>query len=544
MHILTAQQMQKVDAETIAHVVPGLELMERAGRGVAKTILAQYADSPLAGEARPKVVIFVGSGNNGGDGLVVARLLVEAGWACSIHLLKPADQLSPDAAKNYQRLASVKASGYHELDASRPDWPERVREDVADATLVVDAIFGTGASGAPRGRAEEMIAAINEMRARGVPVVSIDIPSGVDSTTGDVPGAAVRASETLTIGAPKTGLLFYPGKAHVGALAVVDIGFPEEIVETHAGALMLLDESTAAERLPGRAPDIHKYEAGSLLVIAGSEAFRGAALLTAEAALRSGCGMVFLAVPEGIRREMIALREAIVVSLPQTAHGTAARASADVLAPYLERADAVAIGPGMGRDDETDAFVRSFVRASGKPVVVDADGITAFQGRAADLADAASPVVVTPHDGEVKRLTGRDVPREPLARTEFARAEARRLGVTLLLKGAPTLIAGPDGLVWVNASGSSALATGGTGDVLTGLIGGLLAQAVAPRRHVPQAQRVTPVQVTDATCVACFLHGEAGELAARGRGVRGVLAGDLLDSLGPVLVALEARAGD
>jgi len=231
------------------------------------------------------------------------------------------------------------------------------------------------------------------------------------------------------------------------------------------------------------------------------------------------------------------------VPLPQTAQGTASPEAAGVLAPYLERADAVAIGPGMGRNDDTDAFVRDFVQNCPRPVVLDADGITAFQGRAADLADATSPVAVTPHDGEVKRLTGRDVPHDPLDRVDFARNEARRLGVTVLLKGAPTLIAGPDGMVWVNASGNSALATGGTGDVLTGLMGGLIAQAAAPLRHGPPPRSLTPAQVTDATCVACFLHGEAGELAARGRGIRGVMAGDLLDALGPVLVALEARAG-
>lgn len=541
MRVLTAQQMQEVDAETIAHVCPGLELMERAGRGVARTILAQYAESALAETVTPKAVIFVGSGNNGGDGLVVARYLLEAGWTCTIHLLKPAGDFTPDAAKNYQRLVEMKSGNLNELDASRPDWPERAREDLENASILVDAIFGTGISGAPRGRAAEMIALMNDMHAAEMPVVSIDIPSGVNGTTAEAPGEAVTARETLTIGAPKTGLLFYPGKAHVGALAVVDIGFPAEIIAKHAGPLWLLDESTAARRLCARAPDIHKYESGTLLVIAGSEAFRGAALLTAEAALRGGAGMVYLAVPEGIRREMISLREAIAVGLPQTAAGTVSRAAVQTLAPYIARADAVAIGPGLGRDDETDAFVRDFVLSCGKPVVVDADGITAFAGRASGLSKAKGPVVITPHDGEIKRLTGDVAPATPLARIEFAQSRAKDLGVTLLLKGAPTLIVGPDGRVWVNASGSSALATGGTGDVLTGLIGSFLAQSAAHHRGEAAAP-VAPERVTDATCVACFLHGEAGELAARGRGVRGVMAGDLLDALGPVLVTLENRA--
>ncbi|HEX5130880.1 MAG TPA: NAD(P)H-hydrate epimerase, partial [Candidatus Krumholzibacteria bacterium] len=348
MRILTASQMQKVDEETIAHVVPGLELMERAGRGVARAVLAGFANANAPAAPR-KAAIFVGAGNNGGDGLVVARYLLEAGWQCSVHMLKPGSELTPDASKNHQRLQTTKSAGLRELDATRPDYTQRAAEDLADAVIVIDTLFGTGIAGAPRGRAAEMIALINQTGARGIPVVSVDIPSGVDGNTGQVPGDAVQAVQTLTIGAPKTGLLFYPGRARVGAVGVIDIGFPDAIVEKHSDPLYLLDDNEAALRLPARAPDIHKYEAGTLLVIAGSEQYRGAALLTAEAALRGGCGMVYLAVPECIHREMGALREAIIVPLPQTVAGTIAPSTANaVLKPYLEKADAVAMGPGLG----------------------------------------------------------------------------------------------------------------------------------------------------------------------------------------------------
>ncbi|HEX5132626.1 MAG TPA: NAD(P)H-hydrate dehydratase, partial [Candidatus Krumholzibacteria bacterium] len=405
-------------------------------------------------------------------------------------------------------------------------------------------LFGTGIAGAPRGRAAEMIALINQTGARGIPVVSVDIPSGVDGNTGQVPGDAVQAVQTLTIGAPKTGLLFYPGRTRVGAVGVIDIGFPDAIVEKHSDPLYLLDDNEAALRLPARAPDIHKYEAGTLLVIAGSEQYRGAALLTAEAALRGGCGMVYLAVPECIHREMGALREAIIVPLPQTVAGTIAPSTANaVLKPYLEKADAVAMGPGLGRNDDTDAFVREFVLSAGKPVVVDADALTAFAGNSADFKKTKTPIVITPHDGEMQRLVGEQPPTSPLDRIKFARTQANKLGVTLLLKGAPTLIASPNGSVWVAGSGTNALATGGTGDVLTGLVGSALAQTVgATRREAPgPSADLQPAQVADAACVACFLHGRAGELAARSRGVRGVIAGDLLAALGPALVALESR---
>ncbi|HXV13643.1 MAG TPA: NAD(P)H-hydrate dehydratase [Candidatus Krumholzibacteria bacterium] len=516
MRVLTSEQMQKVDAETIARVVPGIELMERAGRGVAKGIAARVE--------RGKAVIFVGPGNNGGDGLVVARLLAAAGWECSIHLLKTTD-LTPDTAKNYQRLNK---KDFHEFDASRPDWPKRAPDDLADAAVIVDAIFGTGFEGAPRGRAAEMIALINAASAlRKTPVFAIDIPSGVDGTTGEVAGEAVRAYTTITIGAPKTGLLFYPGKEYVGALTVIDIGFPSEIVEKHANPWFYLDADAAAQMLPKRAPNIHKYGAGTLLLIAGSEAYRGAALLAGEAALRGGCGMVYLAVPENIRAEVsVALREAVTVALPQTPQGTIAKGAAAALRDTVAKANAIAIGPGLGRSDETDEFVRDFVVHTTKPCVVDADALTAFTGHAPDLADRKR--VITPHDGELARLVGELRAANPVERLDETAGISKRLQVTLVRKGAPSLVAVPDGRIWINSSGSSALATGGTGDVLTGLVGSLLAQGAEPM---------------DAACVACFLHGRAGELAALEKGLRGVIAGDLIPLLGPAMRALEGRAG-
>jgi hydroxyethylthiazole kinase-like uncharacterized protein yjeF len=514
MRVLTAEQMQKVDADTIAGGVAGIELMERAGRGVAQAILARHGKSG-------KAAIFVGPGNNGGDGLVVARLLLEAGWKCSIHLLKSTD-LTPDTATNYQRLDKKKIV---ELDASRDDWSQRAHDDLADATLIVDSIFGTGAKGTPRGRAAEMIGLINQdSTARGLSVIAIDIPSGVDGTTGEVAGEAVRATETITIGVPKTGLLFHPGKEHVGALTVIDIGFPKEIVEKHANTWHYLDEKAAAAGLPNRPENIHKYQAGTLLLVAGSDAYRGAALLAGESALRGGCGMVYLAVPEGIRAEVsVALREAVTIALPQTQNGTIAADAVHTLEQYEKKANAMAIGPGLARNDETDAFIREFVANSSTPTVLDADGLTAFADRAPELK--RENLVITPHDGELKRLVGETSSHNPIERLSETSDIAKKLNVTLVRKGAPTLVADPNGNVWINTSGSSALATGGTGDVLTGLIGSLLAQGASP---------------IDAACIGCFLHGRAGELAAGKEGVRGVIAGDLIPLLGPAMRALEA----
>ena len=521
--------MQKVDADTIASGVPGIELMERAGRGVADTILRYFQ---MIAEGRAAIV--VGPGNNGGDGLVVARRLVEAGWSCSIHMLKPVSGCSPDTAANYTRLAGMPRIA--EFDANAPGWRERAADDFIRATVIVDAIFGTGFSGVPRGSAATAISLLKEIRDEyATPLFAVDVPSGVNATTGEVAGEAVRGTLTVTIGAVKTGLVFHPGRAYTGALDVLDIGFPPDIIEKHSDRVFYLDHRAAAAKLPPRAPDMHKYKAGVVLVIAGSERYRGAALLTAEAALRAGCGMLFLAVPESIHREIpVSLREAIVLPMPQTNQGTMGRNAATVLSAHIEKADVVAIGPGLDRHDETDAFVRELVTSCTKPLVVDADALNALAGYAQNLQNAKAPVVITPHDGELARLTGKRSPADAVKRLAYSAETARALGVTLVHKGAPTLIASRDGAVWINSSGNSALAKGGTGDVLTGMIAGFLAQTAAAGVQSPQ-----PV---DSACVACFLHGRAGEIEARSRGERGVMASDLFAAFGQAMTELENPA--
>ncbi len=519
--------MQKVDADTIAGGVAGIELMERAGRGVADVILRTV--SVESGHAS----IFMGPGNNGGDGLVVARLLMDAGWTCSIHLLKPGDDCTPDTVTNYKRI--VDRSGLTEFNALTPKWPERATEDIRGATLIIDAIFGTGFSGAPRDKAARMIKLVNTAaRKHSIPVVSIDMPSGVNGTTGAIEGDAVHADLTVTIGAAKTGLLFHPGRAHAGQLEIIDIGFPRRIVEQHSGRVFYLGREAAREKLTARPPDIHKYKAGTVLVIAGSRRYRGAAALTAEAALRCGCGMLYLALPEVIRAHTTGqIREVIFIPLPQTKDGTIANGIHEELESHVVKANAVAIGPGLGRNEETDVFVRDFVRNCSRPMVIDADALNAFAGHADEFKKAKAAVIITPHDGELARLTGEKIPSDGLERIAHAAATAKKLGVTLVHKGAPTLVAGAHGEVWVNGSGSSALAKGGTGDVLTGFIASFLAQAMAA--GAPPA-----VAAVDAAAVACYLHGRSGEIEARERGERGVIASDLFMSLGKAMVELES----
>jgi len=519
MHVLTNERMRKVDEETIARFYPGLELMERAGRGIADLILEEFSADGF------KAAIFVGPGNNGGDALVVARYLSEAGRACTVHYMAPPEKFSMDALKNHQRLQDRLASdkGLKEVHFERPDWQQVVRKGLVGATMIVDGLFGTGLTRPLEGDALEVVRLIN---ASGLPVVSIDTPSGVNGDSGEILGEAVRATYTVTMGFPKLGMLFYPGKAFVGRMSVVDLGFPEEVLQVNSLGIYLLDLPAAARRLPARRPDIHKYQAGTVLLASGSRAYTGATLLCAEAALRSGCGMVYAAVPASIQPVIqSAFREAVVVALPETTEGGIAESASSTLRPYVERADTIVVGPGLGREDETERFVRDFVAGCRKPLVLDADGINAFAGRPELLAGRSTPTAVTPHSGELARLVGHEIPSAPQARVEKTREIARALGVTLVHKGAPTLVASPEGDVWVNHVGSSALATGGTGDVLTGIVAGLAAQAP---------------DVLNAAAIACVAHGRAGERAAQRLGDRAVIAGDLLVELGPTLVEIES----
>jgi NAD(P)H-hydrate epimerase len=513
--------MKKIDEETIARFCPGLELMERAGRKVAEYILTRFPEKGF------KAAIFVGPGNNGGDALVVARYLSSEGRACSVLYLNAPEEFTMDALKNYQRLQQRVSDYKHlkEISLTRSDWVNLIGKELVDSSLIVDGLFGTGLSRPLEGRPLQVVRMINES---GVPIVSIDTPSGVNGDTGEVLGGAVRAHSTVTMGYPKLGLVFHPGKAYVGHLVVADLGFPEDLLQVHSLGIYLVDRAEAARRLPPRPEDAHKYQCGTSVIIAGSRMYTGAVLLTAEAALRSGCGMVYVAVPESIR-DLVEpeFREAITIPVPETPEGTVAPGAWRVIEPYVDKADVVIAGPGLSRHPETTRFIHELLERSSKPLVIDADGINALEGDPESLKGRRVPVVITPHSGELSRLVSKEIPTVPLERIEATREIARALGVTLVHKGAPSLVASAAGDVWINYYGTSALAKAGTGDVLTGLIGGLLAQGADP---------------LGAACVGCYLHGQAGEVAARTRGVRGVIAGDLLTYLGEPILELEAAA--
>jgi NAD(P)H-hydrate epimerase len=495
--VLSPQEAAELDRATRARGIPGSVLMERAGWAVARAAL----DLTGGGYGRRAVVV-VGKGNNGGDGLVAARHLSRWGVGVVVALLEEPEALREPSLGNHGRLAT-------ETDARVVAFhPASLARELGRADIAVDAVFGTGFRGVPE---DEWAEAIEALNFAPVPVVAIDIPSGVDGATGGIAGAAVQAALTVTFGAAKVGVVLMPGAELAGDIRVVDIGFPDDLVPTDVGITEPADVATA---LPEREIDSHKKASGTLVVVAGSRSMPGAARLIARAAARVGAGYVIVAAPASalpVMQEGIA--EAVWVPLPETGDGTVAAGALDAVLERAEDAHALAVGPGLTTNDETQGFVRDLWREAPVPVVLDADGLNAFAGRVDELADRNADAVLTPHLGELARLLGAGAGADD--RLTAARALSTRARSVALVKGTRSVIAEPGGRARVNPTGTPVLATAGTGDVLTGAIGGLLARGL---------------DAFDAAWAAAYLHGLAGILAGRDLG-EGAVAGDVAERL-------------
>ena len=505
--ILTPEEAVELDRATQARGVPAAELMERAGRAVARA-----ARELAGGSYGRRAVVVCGKGNNGGDGLVAARHLARWGVRTAVVLLEAAGELREPAASNARRLSEAPAVRV------LPFEERALRRELGRADVVVDAIFGTGFRGMPEDEWASAIEAINEADA---PVVAVDIPSGVHGGTGAIEGDAVRADLTVTFGAPKLGAVLMPGAELAGVVRVVDIGFPDDLIEATAA---LTEPKDVARWLPIRSSDAHKRASGVLLVIAGSRAMTGAPKLIARAAARVGTGLVTVAAPVSATDAIQAdLSEPTFLPLEETASGTVREEAIEVVLDRLDRADAAAIGPGMTTDPSTAVFVRELVRRARVPIVLDADGLNAFTGQAGSLRDRQAPTVLTPHVGEFGRLSG--VKRRDLDvdRPSHVRSLAAQTDAVVVLKGSRTLIGEPGGRLLVNLTGSAVLATAGTGDVLTGMIGGLLARGLDP---------------VEAAAAAVYLHGLAGLLAGRDLG-EGTVAGDVAERIPEAIGRME-----
>ena len=504
MNIVTGAEMQLLDRRTITEAkIPSATLMERAGKGIVSQLEAQYG--PMRGKT---VTILCGKGNNGGDGLVVARLLHRQRAKVQVLLLTPVADLSRDAAAMYRRFAKVAGSA----KILRFRSAEQVRPLLASSDILVDALLGTGLSSEVTGAYREAIDLINDA---GKPVIAVDLPSGIHADTGAILGQAIRASLTVTLGLPKLGLYVGAGIDRAGVICIVDIGIPPAYVDKLESRTLLLTSDDIANMLPERRPSSHKGTFGHAGIIAGSVGKTGAAALAAQAALRIGAGLVTVAIPSSVNDVLESkLLEAMTLPLPETKARTLARSGLDRILAFVQARTAIAIGPGLSTHHETVELVQSLMKHLDRPSVLDADALNALAGRASLLTECTTPPILTPHPGEMARLevdaTAQSINAD---RIGTARRFARERGVFVVLKGARTVIARPDGLVAICPTGNPGMATAGTGDALTGMIVGLLAQGVSS---------------WEAACAATYLHGSAGDLAARQLGQAGMIASDLI----------------
>ena len=491
-----AQLMRATDAWAIEQKrIPSLELMERAGEGLARVI----AEHVPAG----RIAVVCGKGNNGGDGLVAARLLRAAGREVDVLLVWPAQWLSEDATAMLQRLPG----------------PEPVAYDAAllgRAHGIVDALLGTGSSGAPKDPVAGVIADINGARAK---VVAADVPSGVDASTGEVAGEAIRAAATAAFHRAKPGLWIAPGKAYAGAVSVVDIGIPGGAPGEADAALV---NGGVMRDMPRRGTDSTKFTSGNVVVIGGSRGLTGAPCMAALAAMRAGAGYVTVAAPASLELSFtVRLLEAMLVGLPED-DGALSPEALEPAVKAIGRADAVVLGPGLGRTAGAQALVRELIGRVDVPLVIDADGLNALAGRLEDLRHRRWPTVLTPHAGELGRLLEVDSQDVAARRLHHATAAAARSKALVVLKGDDTLVVAPAGRVAISRGGAPALATAGTGDVLSGVIGAMLAKGL---------------RAPHAACAGVYAHLRAGQLAAAPHGPDGVIASDVIAALPAALSA-------
>ena len=517
MRILSAEAMREVDRAAVEELgVPSLVLMENAAIGVVEAIAEAFADARSA-------AVFCGPGNNGGDGLAVARHLSVRGWEARIFLVANSHPLSGDAAA---QLAICRKAELQILEIGGEKDLRVALEAAADCDVVIDALFGTGLSRPLDGLFARVVDGINELP---LPCVAVDLPSGLSADEPRPIGPHVRADLTVTFAAPKVAHVFAPAADAVGRMVVTDLGIPPRLiddVEEEAGDLHLLVGEELADLIPEREAGSHKGDYGHVLIVAGSPGKAGACILAARAAVRAGAGLVTAAVPEPILQTVdLGSIESMTLALPAGASGHLAERAADVALEAAEGKTVLALGPGLGQEPFTVAAIRRIALECPLPLVLDADGLNAFAGRAADLAGRKAETILTPHPGELGRLLGISTAQIQEDRIAAARGAAEETGAIVILKGHMTLVASGTA-VFVNPTGNPGMATGGTGDVLTGLIAGLLAQGF---------------DALDAAVLAVYLHGLAGDLAASRLGEMCLAAGDLIEILPAAFASLKGE---
>lgn len=517
MRILNADQMREADRRTIQDIgIPSLVLMENAGRQVVAAVESLYADL-----AERRVAIVCGKGNNGGDGFVVARTLQQRGVEVAVFVIGRVTEITGDARINLEILGRIGQTVVEVADETA--W-ELHGAEITSHDLIVDAMFGTGLSAPLTGFYETVVADLNEA---GVPIVSIDLPSGMSADTSDLIGDAIDATVTVALGAPKLPLVLPPAESKSGEVVIADIGIPADVFDRLDGPrIELLTRDQMRPLIPARAVDAHKGDFGHVVVVAGSVGKTGAAVLCAHGAMRSGAGLVTVASPRSCQPTIAAhAAEYMTEALDETPDGTVHFAAAAAVLGI--DADVIVAGPGLGRGEGVTTFVRELLDKYDGPLVLDADALNAFADEPSLLVGREGrDLIVTPHPGEMARLVGCSVEDLQADRIGIATDFAKRHRLYVVLKGYRTLVVTPDEKVFVNPTGCAGMATGGTGDVLAGMLAAWLAQLLD----------------AEAACrLAVYLHGSAGELADADNGEVSMTAGDLVDHIGDAVLELTAR---
>ena len=515
MLVATASEMASLDRQTIEEIgIPGIVLMENAGRGAAAFFMEVLPDL-----LERRITILAGSGNNAGDGFVLARLFWVQDADVRVICLRGPGRLKGDALTNFQILEKLGVPVYV--------WDEQAEFDtqsawIEESDVILDAILGTGLNSEVTGLYRTIIEAVNAL---SIPILSIDIPSGLDATTGKVLGTAIQAMATATFGLPKIGQLVPPGENYVGRLRVVDIGIPPAVVEASPIKRWWLDEELASSWLFPRDPSTHKGHAGHVAVLAGSPGKTGAATLVCQGAGRVGAGLVTLLIPSSLNPILeVKLTEAMTLPIAETSKQSMSRSALPEILTFLEGKSVCAVGPGISLHPETQELIKELLLQCPCPLVLDADALTALTGDVELLQIAKSPVILTPHPGEMARLLNESTKTVQENRLDLCTEFSHKYGVTVVLKGHRTIVATPEGQAAINSSGNPAMASGGMGDVLTGMVAGFLAQGYEPFQ---------------ASCLAVYVHGAAADQCIGKMSSRGLLASDVLEHVPRVIGRLE-----
>lgn len=514
MKFATIAEIKAIEKQAVEkYGIPSIVLMENAGSETARQM------GLIMGTLQhKKIAILAGKGNNGGDGYVIARHLYNQGAKVRVFVVGDKGQVSGDALTNLEIIINMGIDVVEVLHDG--DW-DKVKIAMNFTECLVDALVGTGFTGKLTGNMAQVVESINKANKM---VIAVDVPSGVNADTGQIDGIAVKADHTITFSLPKQGLLLYPGASYAGDVSVADIGIPRELLTDEKIKQNIITSSEIARMFVGRSPNAHKGSCGRALVIAGSKGLTGAATLTSNATVRAGAGLVTLGIAESLHAIMeMKVTEVMTKALPEVIVGAIGQEAVHDVQEMALQSDIVAIGPGMGRHMDTLAAMRQLIMTVEKPLVLDADALYALVGHTELLGQVKAMPVLTPHAGEMSRLTGLTVEELDQDRVYIARQSAIDWGSIVVLKGARTLVAFPDGEVYININGNAGMATGGTGDVLTGVIAALIAQGLSSH---------------EAALVGVYIHGLAGDIVAKG-GMIGMTASDLIRALPAAIFAIQ-----